>query len=108
MIKVHFVDCGGGKTLTLSGKPGQSLMQAAVNANLASIAADCGGMLTCGTCHVYVREPHADMLPPPDLDELAMLEFVAAVRRPTSRLSCQIVLTPPLDGLTVELPDRQY
>ena len=83
-------------------------MEAAVAANVQGIAADCGGMLTCGTCHVYVREPHASLLPAPAADELAMLEFVAALRRANSRLSCQIALTEALDGLTLDLPDTQY
>lgn len=89
-------------------KPGQSLMQAAVNANVAGIEADCGGLMTCGTCHVYVREPHAAMLPGPDPDEVAMLEFTASPRQANSRLSCQVMLTDALDGLTVELPASQH
>jgi 2Fe-2S ferredoxin len=47
-------------------------------------------------------------LPAAQDDELAMLEFTAAPRRPNSRLSCQIELTPALDGLTVDLPDTQH
>lgn len=83
-------------------------MQAAVAANMPGIAADCGGLLTCGTCHVLVREPHASALPPPDADELGMLDFTATPRQPNSRLSCQIVLTEALDGLAVDLPASQY
>lgn len=92
----------------ISCKTGQSLMQAAVAANIAGIEADCGGLLTCATCHVYVREPHAGRLPPPTDDELAMLDFAAAPREPNSRLSCQIDLTDALDGLVVDLPERQH
>jgi 2Fe-2S ferredoxin len=90
------------------GQTGQSLMQAAVDANVAGIEADCGGLLTCGTCHVYVREPYAGLLPAPASDEMAMLEFTAAPRRANSRLSCQIELTDALDGLTLELPASQH
>lgn len=107
MIKIHLVAAGGAET-TLEVRTGQSLMQAAVAANVDGIAADCGGLLTCATCHVYVREPFAAQLPPPQADELGMLEFTAAPRRPTSRLSCQIDLQPALDGLTVDLPATQY
>ena len=64
--------------------------------------------VTCGTCHVYVREPQASLLPPTGPDELGMLEFVAAPRRPNSRLSCQIKLTQGTDGITVDLPESQY
>jgi ferredoxin, 2Fe-2S len=107
MIKVHLVPAGGGAPITIEGKPGQSLMQAAVNANVHGIEAECGGLLTCATCHVYVREPFAGTLPPPAEDELGMLEFTASPRQPNSRLSCQITLEPALDGLTVDLPPTQ-
>jgi len=107
MIKIHLVAPGGAET-TLEGHAGESLMQAAVAANVRGIEADCGGLLTCATCHVYVREPFAQQLPPPQADELGMLEFTAAPRRPNSRLSCQIELGPALDGLVVDLPDTQH
>ena len=107
MIKIHLVAAGGAET-ALEVRTGQSLMEAAVAANVDGIAADCGGLLTCATCHVYVREPFAAQLPPPQADELGMLEFTAAPRRPASRLSCQIELQPALDGLTVDLPPTQY
>lgn len=83
-------------------------MEAAVAANVPGIEADCGGLMTCATCHVLVREPFAARLPPPGPDELAMLEFTASPRHPNSRLSCQIELTEALDGLTVDLPISQH
>ena len=107
MIRVHLVAPDGSET-TLEGREGESLMQAAVAANVRGIEADCGGLLTCATCHVYVREPFAERLPPPSGDELGMLEFTAAERRPNSRLSCQVALAPALEGLTVDLPDTQH
>jgi ferredoxin, 2Fe-2S len=107
MIKIHLVAADGAET-TLEAKPGESLMQAAVAANVRGIEADCGGLLTCATCHVYVREPFAAQLPPPQDDELGMLEFTAAPRQANSRLSCQIELAPALDGLTVDLPPTQH
>jgi 2Fe-2S ferredoxin len=109
MIKIHLVGPASapGET-TLEAKPGESLMQAAVAANVRGIEADCGGLLTCATCHVYVREPFASRLPPPSEDELGMLEFTASPRRTNSRLSCQIELGESLDGLAVELPESQH
>ena len=83
-------------------------MQAAQSGGVDGIAADCGGSLTCATCHVMVREPWASLLPPPEADELDMLGFAAVPARPNSRLSCQIQLTDALDGLTVDLPETQY
>ena len=107
MITIHFVEAGD-DALQLQCKTGQSLMQAALAANIDGIEADCGGLMTCATCHVYVREPHASQLPLPSADELGMLEFTAAPRKPSSRLSCQIALTEALDGLTVDLPESQH
>jgi 2Fe-2S ferredoxin len=49
-----------------------------------------------------------DRLVPPDTDEQSMLDFTAAPREANSRLSCQLVLTEALDGLTVRLPATQY
>jgi 2Fe-2S ferredoxin len=107
MITIHLVAADGAET-TLEAKPSGSLMEAAVAANVRGIEADCGGLLTCATCHVYVREPFAARLPPPSGDELGMLEFTAAPRKPNSRLSCQIALAEALDGLTVDLPPSQH
>ena len=107
MITVHFVPHGAAP-LKVKCKTGRSLMQAATTAGVDGIVAECGGMMTCGTCHVYVREPQASLLPPTGPDELGMLEFVAAPRRPNSRLSCQIKLTQGTDGITVDLPESQY
>ena len=86
----------------------QSLMKAAVDANVKGIEADCGGTLTCATCHVMVDAPWQEKLPPASPDELDMLDFAASPVQPTSRLSCQIRLTPELDGLVVHLPATQH
>jgi 2Fe-2S ferredoxin len=64
--------------------------------------------MSCATCHVYVDEAYLSRLPAADGDELAMLDFTAAERLPGSRLSCQIKITPELDGLVVRLPASQY
>lgn len=87
---------------------GASLMQGAVARGLDGIVAECGGSAMCATCHVYVDEAWAGRLPPVSEDEDALLDGAAAERRPTSRLSCQVVATADLDGLVVRLPDRQF
>jgi len=83
-------------------------MEAATSANVDGIAADCGGLMTCATCHVYVVEPFVSQLGAPDAEEATMLAFTAAPRQPNSRLSCQITLSAGLNGLTVALPATQY
>lgn len=108
MITIHLHGPEAGAERSLQGKPGETLMQVAVANNARGIEADCGGLATCATCHVYVREPFAALLPPPQDDELAMLEFTAAQRRPNSRLSCQLTLTEAMDGLAVDLPASQH
>jgi ferredoxin, 2Fe-2S len=79
-----------------------------VAAGIDGIAADCGGCLSCATCHVYVQADWSGRIAPPSRDEAAMLEMTAAPRQPHSRLSCQIVLDASLDGLVVRLPATQY
>lgn len=107
MITINFIASDGHLT-TVKGRIGKSLMEAAVAGGIDGIAADCGGLLTCATCHVFVREPFASQLPAADGEELAMLAFTATPTSSASRLSCQIKLNATLDNLTVELPATQY
>lgn len=95
-------------SVSIVAKVGKSAMQAATAHDLPGIAADCGGSMTCATCHVMVADEFVHLLPPPCEEELAMLAFTAAPRQPHSRLSCQIKLTAALDGLTLTLPPNQY
>ena len=106
-ITVHFTDHSG-QTTSIEAKVGKSLMEAATSKNVGGIAADCGGLMTCATCHVFVDEPFAAQIAQPGPEELAMLAFTAVPRQPDSRLSCQIHLSSALSGLTVRLPSTQY
>jgi 2Fe-2S ferredoxin len=106
-ISVTLVDSDGAGTV-VSGRAGASLMKAALAAGIDGIAADCGGCLSCATCHVFVDAGWLAVLPPISADESAMLDMTATPRTPSSRLSCQIVLTPVMDGLRVTLPETQY
>ena len=106
-ITVHFLTADG-RSHRVSGRTGRSLMQAGVTAGISAIAADCGGCMSCATCHVYVDPPWADRVPAAKADELMMLEMTAAPREAGSRLSCQIELNAKLDGLTVRVPATQY
>ena len=87
---------------------GRSVMLGATINGVPGIDADCGGTLSCATCHVYVDQAWADRLPPVDEVENDLLENVAAERRDTSRLSCQIVVSDALDGIIVDIPERQF
>lgn len=107
MISIRFI-ASNGTEQTLRTTPGQSLMKAAVDANITGIEADCGGTLTCATCHVMIDAPWSDQLPPPSRDETDMLDFAASPVQPNSRLSCQVILRTELDGMVVHLPASQH
>jgi 2Fe-2S ferredoxin len=106
MTRVTYIEPDGA-THTLNLAAGTTVMRGAVDAGVEGIEAQCGGNCACATCHCYVQEPWLDKLPPPSDDEALMLTNVAAERRPNSRLSCQLIVEPGLDGLTVRFPDRQ-
>ena len=108
MIEIFFFEHGQSKGRRVSAKPGQSLMQVALAGNIDGVAADCGGTLSCATCHVMVREPWCAQLPPVQSDEAGMLDFAAVTRQANSRLSCQVILTEYLNGMEVDLPASQY
>jgi ferredoxin, 2Fe-2S len=85
----------------------ETVMLAATSHGVAGILAECGGNAMCATCHVYVESGWLDRLPAMTSEEDALLDGAAAERLPNSRLSCQIKVTPELDGLELRLPRRQ-
>ena len=106
LVPVNFLRPGGTIAKHLV-PPGMSIMQAAVSQGEDGIVSECGGSLMCATCHVYVDPDFAARFPPPTEEEDELLDCTAADRRSTSRLSCQLVVTDALDGLTVEIPSEQ-
>jgi 2Fe-2S ferredoxin len=96
-----------GERRELEVPAGTSVMEAAIHNNVRGIDAECGGCLSCATCHVYVDASSTAELSTPDDAELELLEGVAADRRPESRLSCQLVMTPAMSGLIVQIPQKQ-
>jgi 2Fe-2S ferredoxin len=96
-----------GPSTTVNLPEGWSLMQGATANGVEGILGECGGSCSCATCHCYVHEDRLADLPAPSEAELAMLEFVAAERRPNSRLACQLKATAALEGLIVRLPANQ-
>src|ERR1700685_3791316 len=93
-----------GKKTVVDGPPASSVMQAARDSSIPGIAGDCGGCISCGTCHVYVAENWLSRLAPMSADENSLLEYTAAPRRANSRLSCQIIMGPELEGIELEVP----
>lgn len=86
--------------------PGSSVMRGAVDNQVRGIIAECGGNMSCGTCHVYVDPPWIDKVGDKSETEEILLEGVCDAQA-NSRLSCQIEVTDELDGLVVRLPERQ-
>ncbi|MDB5796928.1 MAG: putative ferredoxin, 2fe-2s fdii electron transport iron-sulfur protein [Paucimonas sp.] len=106
MPKIIFIQPEGQQT-ELEVPNGTSLMQAAMTNGVPGIVAECGGSAMCATCHVYIDDNWQAVLPGMDAVENEMLDSVADERRPTSRLSCQVLVTPEMEGMTVHLPGVQ-
>jgi len=85
---------------------GTSLMKAALDNGVPGVEAECGGCLTCATCHGYIDAEWADRVAAPTEEEQVMVECAIDVR-PTSRLTCQIPLSEALDGIVVHIPQSQ-
>ena len=96
-----------GKQTVLDVPVGTSVMQAATLHGVDGIVAECGGSCMCATCHVYVRNDQLGLCPEMEAGEDAMLDGTACPRQPNSRLSCQLVASPQMEGLVVTMPETQ-
>ena len=105
MPKITYVEHNG-KSHTLEVTNGLSVMEGAVQNNIPGIDADCGGGMACATCHVYVKEEWFDKLPKKEQGEEDMIDM-AYEPKEFSRLSCQLIVSNELDGLIVNLPEKQ-
>ncbi|WP_341235946.1 2Fe-2S iron-sulfur cluster-binding protein [uncultured Sulfitobacter sp.] len=106
MVKITFI-AADGTTTSVEGEAGDSIMAAAIAQGVEGIIGECGGSMMCATCHCYVDEAWAHKTGPQIDGEGDMLECAASEVRATSRLSCQIKLTPELEGLVIHLPEDQ-
>ncbi|MFZ4542207.1 MAG: 2Fe-2S iron-sulfur cluster-binding protein [Rickettsiales bacterium] len=100
IVHVHVTDYEGTRH-DLEGISGWRLMEVIRDHNL-PIKAECGGACACATCHVYVADTWFEKLIPANSEETMMMDDAMAVEA-TSRLSCQIILSPELEGLEVKL-----
>lgn len=98
-ITVSIIDSTG-ETATIAAPVDHTLMEVARAHGVPGIIGDCGGGCACATCHVYVAPEWFEKVGPPDEIEADMLDMAEGTRE-TSRLCCQIRLTPELDGLAV-------
>ena len=101
MIRVEFITREG-EQRTAHAEEGANLLDVAQAADM-PLEGTCEGQMACSTCHVVVDPAWFSRLPAASENEEDMLDLTAAVVR-TSRLACQITLTPELDGLLVSIP----
>jgi len=104
MAKMVVTDRAG-KEHRVAGRAGTSVMETLRDADF-DMAAICGGMCSCATCHIYVDAEWVAKLPAAQGDELELLRELGSFK-PNSRLSCQVTFTEALDGLKVAVaPDE--
>ena len=105
MAKIIYIESNN-KLHTIDVQNGLTVMEGAVQNNITGIDADCGGSMACATCHVYVKEEWFDKLPKKEDGEEDMLDMAFEPKK-NSRLSCQLIVSDELDGLTVSTPSKQ-
>ena len=106
MAKIKYIEFNG-EEHSVDVQNGLTVMEGAVKNKIPGIDADCGGACACATCHVYVKKEWYRKLPTKEDTEEDMLDFAFDVRE-NSRLSCQLTVTDELDGLIVDLPEKQF
>ncbi len=106
MAKITYIEHNGTEHV-VEVEPGLTVMEGARDNDIPGIEADCGGACACSTCHVYVVDEWVEKLPPKDDMESDMLDFAFEPDERTSRLTCQVRVTPEMDGLKVRMPSKQ-
>ena len=105
MVRLVVTDKDG-REVAVDARPGISIMEN-IRSLDRSVEAICGGMCACATCHVYVDPAWSSRLPPRSYEETVMLRDLASFDTERSRLSCQIVVSPELEGLHLTVgPDE--
>ncbi len=102
MTKITFISADGDHEEHIDAKAGDNLLNVAQAAGQ-PLEGTCEGQMACSTCHVIIDKDWFGKLPKSSEDEEDMLDLASGARR-TSRLSCQITLTPELDGMIVYIP----
>ena len=105
MAKIIYIEHNG-TIHTIDVQNGLTVMEGAVQNNIPGIDADCGGSMACATCHVYVKEDWFDKINKKNEGEDDMLDQAYEPKK-NSRLSCQIIVSDDLDGLVVDMPEKQ-
>ena len=108
MPKVTYIEASG-VAHVIDVPVGENVMRGAVYNDVPGIVGECGGASSCATCRCYVDETWmAKVGGPVTSAERDLLMAAEEELKPNARLSCQIPMTPELDGLIVRLPEKQY
>ncbi len=105
MPKITYKDFQG-NSKTIEVENGLTVMEGAIQNNIPGIDADCGGSMACATCHVYVEEKWLNKIQKAEEAEEDMIDMAFEPKK-NSRLSCQLIISEELDGLTVTTPSKQ-
>ena len=103
---VVFVQPDGSKQ-AVQANDGESVMHTAIANLVPGIVAECGGGMSCATCHVFVDSQWWPSVGDPSQGEAEMLEVTSEEPTRCSRLSCQVILDESLDGIVVHIPASQ-
>ena len=104
MINISVKDLDG-QVHEIQAREGDSLMEA-LREHEWGVPAICGGLCSCGTCHVYLDTEWMDKFRQVDSDEQDLLEEFDNTKD-NSRLSCQIQLQPGHDGLKLSIAPEE-
>lgn len=96
-----------GSTSTLVQTAGQETLMQLLYDNDLGVEAACGGCASCATCHVYIAEDWVPRLPPREQVEDLLLTYSEHFDRTRSRLSCQLEMTPEMNGLILEIAPEE-
>ena len=105
MTKIKYIEHNGSQH-EIDVANGLSVMEGAVQNDIPGIDADCGGGMACATCHVYVKEDWFNKINKKSDGEDDMIDQAHEPNK-YSRLSCQISVSDEIDGLVVNLPEKQ-
>lgn len=101
MPKITYIDLDGAQHQCEVAN-GLSVMEGAVANGVPGILAICGGSCACSTCHAYIDDQWAAVVGAANDIEDATLDL-ANERRPSSRLTCQVVVNAEMNGLVVHV-----
>jgi 2Fe-2S ferredoxin len=96
MVRVRYLTPEGVREV--EAEAGENLMSIGVRESISGIVGECGGEMSCGTCHVQISREWCEKFPPPSADEVDLLEMSDHYSE-GSRLGCQVVLLDSSDGL---------